>query len=281
MNNIRYIILVLFLLMLGACAPAAPSTQSLTSGVSFRPIEEIIEQPLQVTNFENDGSARLPIQTKIPVACTIVYGKTNQFGSLSLDQDMAGGAHTDHSPLLLGLDPETTYYFRVQGVDASGVVYLSEVMTFTTPPRETVAVENLASPLLGAEIIGYSSAFGDAAPTSNWGIANAFDDNPNTAWSSGGDGDAAWVEIKLAQPARVTAVSFHSRSMADGSAITQAFTVTTETGQVFGPFSLPDASQPHQFEVAFVAQTLKFELMDTTGGNTGAVDIAIYGEFTK
>ena len=194
---------------------------------------------------------------------------------------MAGGAHTDHSPLLVGLEPETTYYFRVQGVDASGMVYLSEVMTFTTPPEDTSVIENLASPVLGAEIIGYSSAFGDAAPSDSWGIANAFDDNSNTAWSSAGDGNTAWVEIKLAQPARITAVSFHSRSMADGSAITQAFTVTTETGQVLGPFSLPDASQPHQFEVAFEAQTLKFELMDTTGGNTGAVDIVVYGEFTK
>lgn len=131
------------------------------------------------------------------------------------------------------------------------------------------------SGIQNSNLHGYK--YGDAAPTSNWGIANAFDVNPNTAWSSAGDGNAAWVEIKLAQPARVTAVSFHSRSMADGSAITQAFTVTTETGQVFGPFSLPDANQPYQFEVAFVAQTLKFELMDTTGGNTGG-RISVLGE---
>jgi hypothetical protein len=64
---------------------------------------------------------------------------------------MAGGAHADHNPLLLGLEPETTYYFRVQGVDTSGVMYISEVMTFSTPPWETLAVENLASPLLGRD----------------------------------------------------------------------------------------------------------------------------------
>jgi hypothetical protein len=281
MKFLHFSIFMLFTLVIVACTPAGSTSMSITAEVSFSPIEEIIEQPFQVTNFENDGTATLPIHTKIPVACTIVYGKTPQFGSLSLDQDMAGGAHADHNPLLSGLEPETTYYFRVQGVDASGRVYISDVLTFTTPPRETAAVENLASPLLGAEIIGYSSAYGDAAPSAIWGIANAFDDNPNTAWSSAGDGDDAWVEIKLAQPARVTAISFQSRSMSDGSAITLAFKVTTDTGEVLGPYDIPDASQPFTFEISFEAQTLRFELINTTGGNTGAVDIAVYGEFLK
>lgn len=264
---------------LAACSPAPQPAPS--EGVTIRPINEIVSQPLEVTNFANDGSATLPVHTNIPVACSVVYGKTPQFGSVGLDQDMAGGAHSDHNPLLSGLEPETKYYFRIQGVDTSGVIYISDVMTFTTPLRSTEEIKNLASPELGAEIIGYSSAYGDAAPDAAWGIGNAFDDNPNTAWSSAGDGNNTWVEVKLAQPARVTAVSFHSRSMSDGSAITLAFTITTDSGQVFGPFDLPDASKPYQFDVAFEAQTLKFEFVNTTGGNTGAVDIAVFGEFIK
>lgn len=264
---------------LAACSPTSQPT--LPNGVTVRPIDEIISQPLEVTNFANDGSAALPIHTNVPVACTIVYGRTMQFGSVSLDQDMAGGTHSDHNPLLSGLEPETQYYFRLQGVDAAGVIYVSDVMTFTTPPRSTTEVKNLASPALDAEIVGYSSAYGNAAPNAAWGVGNAFDDNPNTAWSSAGDGNNAWVEIKLARPARVTAVSFHSRSMSDGTAITLAFTVTTNTGETFGPFELPDASKPYQFDVAFEAQTLRFELVETTGGNTGAVDIALFGEFIE
>lgn len=34
-----------------------------------------------------------------------------------------------------------------------------------------------------------------------------------------------------------------------------------------------------EFATAVTAQTLRFNLMDTTGGNTGAVDIAVYGNF--
>ncbi len=279
LQTILFNIVVLFALLLTACGGTADTASM--DGVPFRSIDEIIAQPLEIMNFANDGSASLPIHTTVPVACTIVYGTTPEFGSLSLDQDMAGGTHSDHDPLLSGLEPETTYYFRVQGVDEAGVIYISDVMTFTTPPRSTAEVTNLASPLLGAEITGFSSAFGNAAPDATWGAASAFDDNPNTAWSSAGDGNNAWIEVKLAKPARITAVSFHTRSMSDGSAITLAFTVTTESGEVFGPYEVADASQPYEFEVAFEAQTLRFDLVDTTGGNTGVLDIAVYGEFAE
>jgi hypothetical protein len=276
----KHVFLSLYILaLLTACTPAGET--ALTEGVTFRSVDEIIDQPLEVTNFANDGSATLPIHTTVPVACTVVYGTTPEFGSLTLDQDMAGGAHSDHNPLLSGLEPETTYYFRVQGVDDDGNIYLSETMTFTTPSLDDSPVENLASPMMGAEITAYSSAFGGAEPGERWGAASAFDDNPNTAWSSAGDGSAAWIEVTLAQPARIEAVSFHSRAMSDGSAITLAFTVTTEAGEVYGPFEVQDAGQPYEFELAFEAQTLRFDLVDTTGGNTGVVDIAVFGEFLE
>ncbi|MFA9492048.1 MAG: discoidin domain-containing protein [Anaerolineales bacterium] len=267
--------LIIFIVLLTACSNSGGT--ALTEGITFRSVDEIIEGPLEVANFASDGSATLPIHTTVPVACTVVYGTTPEFGSLTLDQDMAGGTHSDHNPLLSGLEPETTYYFRVQGVDDDGNIYLSEVMTFTAPPLDDAPTENLASPLQGAEITEYSSAFGGAAPDERWGAKSAFDDNPNTEWSSAGDGDDAWIEIKLAQPARVDTVSFHSRAMPDGSAITLAFTVTTDNGEVVGPFDVPNTSQPFEFELAFEAQTLRFDLVDTTGGNTGVVDIAVFG----
>ncbi|MFQ5400691.1 MAG: discoidin domain-containing protein [Anaerolineae bacterium] len=251
----------------------------LTEGITFLPIDEIIDQELEVTNFANDGSATLPIHTSVSVACTIVYGKTPEFGSLTLDQDMNGGTHANHNPLLSNLEPETTYYFRVQGVDDNGNVYLSETVSFTTPPMDTNVTENLASPDMGAKVTGYSSAFGGADPGDRWGVLSAFDDNPNTEWSSAGDGSDAWVEVELAQRALVRSVAFQTRSMSDGSAIALAFTITADGGETLGPFELPDVNQPYVFDVAIEANTLRFDLVDTTGGNTGAVDIAVYGEF--
>ena len=145
------VLCLLVALSLTACSPRViDDATGLLHTYSFRPIDDIVESELIVTNFANDGSATLPIHTTIPVACTLVYGTTPQFGSLTLDQDMAGGTHSDQqSPLLTGLEPETLYFFRMQGVDESGVIYLSQVMTFTTPVQEVTTTENLASPDIG------------------------------------------------------------------------------------------------------------------------------------
>lgn len=272
--------LAFLLLLLSACSGGdeTPADSPLPEGVTFQPIDAIVDSELVVTNFANDGTASLPIVTSVPVACSIVYGETPAFGSLSLDLDMEGGVHSDHNPLLSGLEPETVYYFRVQGVDEEGIVYISDTMTFTTPLRDTSQSENLASAERGAEVVGYSSAFGAADPGERWGALSAFDDNPNTEWSSAGDGDEAWIEVKLAGPALVSAVEFQSRAMPDGSAITEAFTITTDRGRRFGPFSLPDPDSGYRFELNSEAESLRFNLVETTGGNTGVVDIFVFGE---
>ena len=279
----KYLLLLLSsLILIAACSNDTEGNgETLTEGITFKSIDEIIDQELEVSNFASDGSATLPIQTSIPVACTIVYGTTPEFGSLTLDQDMAGGAHSDHSPLLSGLEPETEYYFRVQGVDDGGVVYLSDVMTFTTPEQRESETTNLASPDLGSEIIGFSSAFGGADLLERWGAGSAFDDNPNTEWSTAGDGDGAWIEVKLVKKAQIDSVAFQSRAMNDGSAIARVFTITTGEGDTLGPFELPDADEAYTFETPIQAQILRFTLTETTGGNTGAVDIAVYGNFEE
>ena len=242
-------------LALAACSQSqSNATSAITEGYNFRPIEDIIDADLAVTNFAADGSATLPIETSVSVACTIVYGTTPEFGSLTLDQDMAGGTHSEHNPLLVGLEPETEYYFRVQGIDDDGNIYLSEVMTFTTPPQDTSETENLASPEKGAEVIGFSSAFGGAGLNDRWGAGSVFDDNPNTEWSTAGDGDEAWIEVELAQRARIDSVDFHSRAMSDGSAIALAFTITTDEGETYGPFELPDANGRYSFETEIEAK---------------------------
>jgi len=65
--------------------------------------------------------------------------------------------------------------------------------------------------------------------------------------------------------------------MGDGTAQIFSFTVTTDQGETFGPFNLPDANQIYTFPVQFTARTLRFDAVETSGGNTGAVQIEVYG----
>jgi hypothetical protein len=66
--------------------------------------------------------------------------------------------------------------------------------------------------------------------------------------------------------------------MSDGSAQITSFTITTDDGEVYGPFDLPDAEQTYTFDVEIEAKTLRFDVETSSGGNTGAVEIAVYGE---
>ncbi len=240
------------------------------------PAEDIIGQA-ELLDITDDG-ARVHVISNLPLACSVVYGPTTDFGQLATDSDMGGGAHEEHNALLVNLEPDTLYYYRFQGSDVQGNLYVSDVMTFRTPPESETVTENLASPERGAQIVGVSSNFSGQPNDGRWGALNAFDDNPNTAWSSAGDGDDAWIEVELAERSRITRVEFWTRFMSDGSAQITSFTITTETGEVYGPFELPDAEQSYMFDVEIEAKTLRFDVETSSGGNTGAVEIAVYGE---
>ncbi len=271
-------ILAGFISLAVAQAQEATDLDAALAAINFRPIDDIIDQELIVSGFTNRGTATVPIETSIPVACTLVYGTTPAFGQLTLDQDMDGGTHSSHSPQLSGLEPETLYYFRVQGVDDAGNVYVSETMTFTTPAMVAVETDNLLALENGAEIVGVSSNWNDQADDGRFGILSALDGDPGTAWSSDGDGNDAWVEVKLAQRSVIRQVEFWTRFMSDGTAQIFEFTVVTDSGDTYGPFTLPDPDQPYTFDVEFEAETLRFQVADSSGGNTGAIEIAVYGE---
>lgn len=233
-------------------------------GADVRRFEEIATSDVTF-DFNGPGTVgRLFVTTGVDVVCAVAYGETDDLGMIATDDDMAGGAHDDHSPRMPGLRPETQYFFRLQGVDATGTLYRSELMTFTTPAATEAAGLNVAP---NRASVASSSDFSDA-----FAAANAVDGDFATEWSSAGDGDDAFLEIDLGRMTDVVGVQYHTRQMTDGTAIAESFTVTVDGGEPLGPF--PIDGQPT--DVEFTGQVLRFDVEQSTGGNTGAVEIEVF-----
>jgi len=263
----------------GLALVSAACSLETTSGseVRVRPIDDVLASGPEFFDIGPE-TATLRVETSLPVVCAVVYGTTPEYGQMATDTDMAGGAHSDHHPLLTGLTPDTLYYARLQGVGPDGTLYRSEEYTFRTAPAPTAfGAPNLALPESGARLTGVSSNFDGGSDDGPYGALSAFDGKGGTAWSSDGDGDGAWIEIELAAVTRVTRIGFWSRTMGSSAQIS-SFQIVSDAGETVGPFNLADAAQSYYFDADFTAKRLRFEVVASTGGNTGAVEIEVYGE---
>lgn len=261
-----------------ACSPT-PTPTSTTIGV-VRPLSEILVRGPGFTDIQAD-SVTVKIETRIPVACAAAYGTTTAYGQLATDTDMAGGGHQDHHPVLTGLKPDTLYQIRLQGVGPDGTLYVSDNLTFRTPSASAVSQpakpqgKNVALISAGARVKGVSSNFGGGDVNSTYGANKTIDGDLNTEWSSNGDGDKAWIEIDLGKEYPITALGFRTRTMGTSAQI-ERFQAITDKDQKLGPFDLSDAKSVYYFPVSTTARTLRFEVLKSSGGNTGAVEIELY-----
>ncbi len=267
------LIAALLLLLAGAGAMAGNHGRA----VAVLSIEGVsVDGPPRITDITAQDAV-LRFQSSLPLACSVVYGETDAFGLIATDTDMAGGAHSDHHPVLVGLKPDTEYRYRVQGTAADGRLFMSNIRTFRTPARKAAQAVNLGSLAAGARVAAVSSNYGGAGNNSTWGAQMALDGSSRTAWSSSGDGDDAFIDIAFAGPARIEAVEVWTRTMANGTAQIFSFTLTTDSGRVLGPFDLPDASRAYRFEVDVTARSLRLDVVRSNGGNTGLVEFAAFG----
>ena len=136
-----------------------------------------------------------------------------------------------------------------------------------TDPSTTASRTNLS---LGATVIETSSEF-----NVDFAGSKAIDGSLSTEWSSMGDGDDAYIVIDLGTPMEITGVGFRTREMSDGTSITNSYTVSVDGADVIGPFDAGIGLSVSDF--AAVGQVVRIDMHTTTGGNTGAVEIEIYG----
>lgn len=252
------------------------------SGSSGGPEAEVLPfEEVQDSEFEfeldptNPSRGIFRVTTTEPMICAIVWGEDESFGNFNNSLNMAGTGIVEHDVFLPEAEPGVEYQFVVQGTTADGTLYRSEVGTFVLPEPESDGAEatNRENLAVGAEVEAVSSVFNDA-----FAAANAVDDDLATEWSTAGDGDEASITIDLGAPADVTGFQFLTRSMTDGSAVTESYTVTVDGSETFGPFPAGSPAEPQTSDVAVTGQVFTFDVETSTGGNTGAVEVKVLGD---
>lgn len=249
------------------------------NGPRVEPLDQVLAGSVEVVDVAAT-QATVTATTRIEMACSVVYGTDLTYGRQATDSDMDGGAHSTHRVMLRGLSPDTLYHFRLQGAGPDGTLYVGPDQTFRTPAAEALNLgTNVASAARGGVILEVSSVY---ANDPAWKAENAIDEKPATEWSSAGDGDAAFITVGLSAPRELTGVGMWSRSMVSGmgskTAEIKRFQVVTDAGAVLGPFDLPDSNQLHAFPVSASAKSLRFEVLSSSGGNTGAVEVAAFAQ---
>jgi hypothetical protein len=226
-------------------------------------------------------SASIRFDTGVPTVCNSPFGETTEYGEVATIP-MFSGATLDHVVTFAGLDANTIYHYQIIATDNQGNVYRSGDFTFTTTAESgnTIVNDNWLSLENGAIVSDVSSNFGSGDNDKQWGANSAIDGSTASEWSSRGDGDEAFIEIQMAEEVQLSSLVAHTRSMANDTAQIFSFNVTTDKGETYGPFELPDADGAHEFEVDFIASTLLFEAVSTNGGNTGFVELGAFGTAT-
>ncbi len=263
------------ILLVAAVALFATGCSSDSAEVEVRPFEEI--QASEET-FENDptfpGRAIFRVTTTEPAICAIVWGETEELGNFNNSLNMNGTGIVQHDVFLPGAEPGRSYFYRLQGSTADGTLYQSDLMTFTLPATESATPEASSAPNLAltGRVTDVSSEFSAA-----WVGANAIDGDLSTEWSSAGDGDGSFIVIDLGEPMTVTGFEFLTRSMTDGTATTTTYSVAVDGGEPLGPFPAGNPANAATTEIGVSGQVFRFDVSDSTGGNTGAIEIRILG----
>ncbi len=231
------------------------------------PAEQLLAGPAEVTPEAGGTSAVLVATTKAKAACRVFYGRSPAADEGSAtDTDMADGPHTTHRAMMTGLTPNTTYYYRFEGTDDAGRAYSGAGGTFRTAAAVQPSGKNLSK---GAKITAFSSEFSE-----QYAARNAIDGDPATEWSTNGDGDKASITIDLRKVRDITSIGFRTRSMSDGSAVIKEIAVVVD-GRTYGPFKVGSGETLIPLKVS--GRVVLIKAVFTTGGNTGAQDIAVYG----
>ncbi|WP_314003803.1 discoidin domain-containing protein [uncultured Paenibacillus sp.] len=238
-------------------------------------------------SFKN-GNTIVNFTTEQPGFCQVLLGTESGKYDFVAVESMPEGPHTEHYNVVENLKPGTNYFYRVMLGRTDGSFSQSKEGSFQTPQNQgndtgenqaadTPPGTNIALSQNGGRIVGVSSNYGGAANDQNWGAQMAIDGDPATEWSSDGNGNNAWIEIGFDKTYQVTAVGFWTRTMGTSAEI-KKLRVLSADGTELGTFDLqgPDKMQYFTLDTPATTESLRFEAAESSGGNTGAVEIEVF-----
>jgi len=271
--------LLLVSCMLGAvgCSSSTSQRSAASDPVSaILPFADIQTGEITFEGDRNDSSRAIArVTTSIPAICAIVWGTDSSFGRFNNSLSMNGTGIEQHDVVLPNIQPGATYTYVLEGVAADGTLYRSEVGTFRIKPDTTPSTT--PPPPLGANVAPKATVVSVSSEFSSvFSADNAIDDDLTTEWATKDDGDSASITIELDSDTAITGVEFVTRSMADGTATTSMYTISIDGAETLGPFTAGTVAAPRPIPVAAHARQLTFQVVQTTGGNVGAVEIRVF-----
>ncbi|WP_144340819.1 discoidin domain-containing protein [Paenibacillus darwinianus] len=276
------------LLLIAAIAIAATSFFGYQAATQSRSgVSELDASGIDFS-FKN-GNTIVSFTTEQPGFCQVLLGTKSGAYDFVAVESMPEGPHTEHYNVIENLKPDTNYFYRIMLGTTGGNVLQSKEGSFTTSPNAAADTgdkqaaqkptgTNIALLSNGGRILGVSSNYGGAANDRNWGAQMAIDGDPSTEWSSDGDGNNAWIEIGFDKAYQVNAIGFWTRTMGTSAEI-KKLRVLSADGTELGSFDLqgPDEMQYFTLKEPVSTDSLRFEAADSSGGNTGAVEIEVFG----
>ncbi|MEQ8842318.1 MAG: discoidin domain-containing protein [Acidimicrobiales bacterium] len=272
-----------------------------STDTAVRPFTDVQSSEMVFEVDPDDPSRALfHVTTTIPMICSITWGSTESLGNQNNSLTMDGTGIEQHDVVLPGAQAGEEYFFTVQGADAEGTLYRSELLSVTIPETgsavfdvgsDTFSLSEEGGPptdvaptttdprtegrnlSLDATVVDVSSEFGES-----FAAEAAIDGDLSTEWSTEGDGDEAFIEFDLGDTHEIAGVEFVTRTMADDSATTSMFTVMVDD-ETFGPFDAATVRTSRFVPLSdgtVTGQMVRFEVDSSSGGNTGAVEIRIF-----
>jgi hypothetical protein len=262
-------------MVVSSCGADDETSSATSVAFAVRPFEEVQASDFVFEADPTDpGRGLFRVTTSEPMICAIVWGEDDSFGRFNNSLSMNGTGIEQHDVVLPNIEAGVEYRYVVQGTTADGTLYRSDVGSFRIEPTAAAGtiVDRGANLALEATVVDVSSEF-----SVDFAASFAIDGDTSTEWSTRGDGDNAFITIDLGADRDLGGVEFVTRSMADGTARTDTYTVTVDDGDLLGPFPAGTVAQPSPADIGVTGRRIRFDVDASTGGNVGAVEIRLFG----